>query len=126
MKSEYGRIEFTTSFAAWAHKVLENKLLAYIETRRRSEGRNLPLPDESSPQLAIESDPLLKGRLIECLKRLAGSNRLYARILALHYQGLSKDEICERLNLTRKNSYVVMSRARAQLRDCVRSKGVIA
>ena len=126
IQSRYREIEIETSFTAWAHKVLDNKMLAYIEAKRRTGSRYSPLTSDESSDLATESDPLLRRRLLDCLRKLGRSNRTYARILALHYQGLSKQEICDRLSLTRNNSYVIMSRARAQLKDCIRAKGVSA
>ena len=126
IQSRYREIEIETSFAAWAHKVLDNKILAYIEAKRRTGGRYSSLTSDESSDLATESDPLLRRRLLDCLKKMARSNQTYARILALHYQGFNRQEICERLNLTRNNSYVIMSRARTQLRDCIRAQGVRA
>ena len=37
--SEYRDLKVTTSFAAWAHKVVENKYLAYLRSRGRQRGR---------------------------------------------------------------------------------------
>ena len=37
--SEYRKTNLSANFAGWAHKVIENKFLAYIQTRRRQGGR---------------------------------------------------------------------------------------
>ncbi|MFH2035876.1 MAG: RNA polymerase sigma factor [Candidatus Zixiibacteriota bacterium] len=119
---EYKRIEITDSFSAWAAKVLDYKILAYIKKKqtRQAYAGNMP-PDEtllSEPQLSSD----LKLQLIRCLKRLSENKPKYARILNLHYQGYSVEEVCRQLGITPSNSYVILSRARILLVKCLEEK----
>ena len=117
--SGYRTIEIRTSFTAWALTVLEYQFQSYLQTKKRQKGR------EAEPELIdVESDyappdPSLKRRLLDCLKLIGRGNRRYARILNLHHQGFSKDEVCERLKMSLEQSYVVLSRSRSLLRDCL-------
>jgi RNA polymerase sigma factor (sigma-70 family) len=117
--SEYRQIEISSSFSAWAHKVLENKFLAYIQTRRRQHGREISLESSKHISNDLMPDPVLKMRLLNCLKQVSRANRRYARILNLHSLGFKRAEICEKLGMTMVQSYVVMSRARAMLKKCL-------
>lgn len=122
--SEFRRVEITTSFAAWAHKVLDNKFLAYIQTKRRQEGRSVSLKDTGALTVSWTPDPTLKMRLLNCFKQISRASRRYARILNLHHLGFKRDEVCEKLGMTKAQSYVVMSRARAMLKECL-EKGAV-
>ena len=61
----------------------------------------------------------LERQLLDCLRALNRSNGRHARILNLHYQGYSVEEICRRLSLTRTNFYTILSRARTILLACL-------
>jgi RNA polymerase sigma factor (sigma-70 family) len=117
--SEYRQIEFSTSFSAWAHKVIENKFLAYIQTKRRRSGRDVPLENADFLTDNWTPDPTLKMRLLDCFKQVGRASRRYARILNLHHLGFDRVEVCEKLGMTTAHSYVVMSRARAMLKECL-------
>lgn len=117
--SEYRETDISANFAAWAHKVIENKFLAYIQTRRRRNGRDIPLESAVCLTDNWQPDPTLKMRLLNCLKQISRANQRYARILNLHHFGFKRDEVCKKLGMTITQSYVVMSRARAMLKDCL-------
>jgi len=117
--AKYKMIDFEVSFAAWAYKVLENKILHYYRTKKCRESRFIPTgdaPDRAGPQ---DSDPNLKRSLLDCLRKICNTNRRHARILNLRYQGFSTDEICGRLEVTRNNVYILLSRARSMLKLCL-------
>ena len=119
--AEYGNITFTTSFAAWACKVLDNRILDYLRTRTRESrrlDRSLPRGPDSLSR-GGEADPELKRRLQECLRKLCRRNNRYARILNLHNLGYGTGEICRRLNLKRATLYSALSKARAMLDKCL-------
>ena len=122
--AEYRQLDEDVVFSAWAHRVMENKFLAYIQTRRRQAGRNVSLSDPDHQADVPVRDPTLKTHLLECFKEVSKANRRYARILNLHYQGYDRKEVCEKLNMTVDQSYVVMSRARALLQDCLKEKRI--
>ena len=117
--AEYKTIEIESSFAAWAHKVLEYKFLAYLQTKKRQKGRNVPIDNTEYESGGWTPEPGLKMHLLDCLNKVGRTSRRYARILNLHHLGFTREEICDRLDLTRNQSYAVMSRARAMLRDCL-------
>ena len=112
---KYAQITIETSFAAWAHKVLEHKMLDYFKSKRvRNE--KIETIDTAIDQATSQSlDPLLERRLLECLREIFHVNKRYARILALHYQGCTTEEICQRLKISSANMYMLLSRARASL-----------
>jgi RNA polymerase sigma-70 factor (ECF subfamily) len=117
--SEFRQVEITTSFSAWTHKVIENRFLAYIQKKRRQEGRNISLEDTGALTDNWTPDPTLKMRLLNCFKQVGQASRRYARILNLHHLGFKRPEVCEKLGLTVTQSYVIMSRARAMLKECL-------
>jgi len=118
---EYKEIDFTTSFSAWAYKVLDNRILGYIQTKKRREGKvslvseadNLPAAEKDNPKQE------LKRKIVRCMRKVADTNQRYARVLNLHYQGFSTEEICDKMHLTRNNLYSVLSRARSMLEYCL-------
>jgi len=121
---EYKVTEITTSFSAWAYKVLDNRILAYIKSKKGRSGRTEPLSENPSDRLSAETDPTLESRLLGCIKKVAEANRRYARVLNLYYQGYSTREVCDRLKITPNHSYVTLSRARSMLELCL-EKGVV-
>jgi len=117
---EYRTVSIEKSFAAWAYKVLDNRLLAYLQERKRQQKRM------ESARINVGADnegecpnPDLKLRLLSCLRKLGQANIRYARVLNLHYQGYATDEICAKLGLTTGNCYSVLSRARSLLDLCL-------
>lgn len=116
---EYSGLEIEKSFAAWAYRVLENRLMSYFRTRRvrrealEREGLDRP------PESAGDPQPDLKRKLLDCLRKVGSANRRYARILNLHYQGFSTGDVCRKLRMTANHSYVMLSRARDMLERCL-------
>jgi RNA polymerase sigma-70 factor (ECF subfamily) len=119
---KYREIEFDTSFAAWAYKVLNHKMLDYFKTKKVRADANTRIVDEKLPEMSWKPDPVLKRQLLECLRKIKGR---HARILNFHYQGYTTDEICEKLDLKSGNFYVMLSRARSMLELCL-EKGAAA
>lgn len=118
---DYKKVTFRSSFAAWAYKVLENRLFYYYQTKksRSARARKLAEMDPVSSSDPEDEEIDLKQRLLNCLRGICKSNQRYARILNLHYQGYGSDEICERLSLTHSNYYSILSRARSLLEYCL-------
>lgn len=115
-------IEIERSFAAWAHKVLDNKILTYLKTKkarisRQGEADLEALPDRDNP-----ADPRVKVALLHCLQEVGRANSRYARALNFHYQGYSTAEICQRLKMNPGHFYVLLMRARAMLAECLGSR----
>lgn len=118
---EYKALEIESSFIAWAYKVLDNRILGYIKSKRR-QAKNidrLRFNLESHQPVSSESMGELNMKLLDCFKKIAGSNIRYARILNFNYQGYSSSEICGKLKLTATNLYSILSRARSLLHRCL-------
>ena len=115
----YQEIEFEVSFAAWANKVLENTVLKYY----RSKGTRQRIFDAGTDGMdevaSYQPDPMLKKRLLDCLREVSRTRLRHARILTLHFQGYTVDEICRRLGITVNNFYVTLMRARNLLAECL-------
>ena len=119
ISKEYKKIEFTVSFSAWAHKVLQIRMLKYFSTKKRKAAHEAGIPQGVTSEPAFKPDPTLETGLIECFKKISGLNRNYARVLNLCYQGYSTEEICEKLAISTNHSYVILSRARSMLKLCL-------
>jgi len=119
--NQYRKIEISTSFAAWAYKVLDNRVLAYIQRKKRETGRTESL-DETDGSLAAvgnDIDPTIKEQLMRCLKKIGAVNKRYMRIINLHQLGYRTDEVCDRMNLKSGTFYSILSRARVMLEKCL-------
>ena len=122
---KYKDITFEKSFAAWAHKVLENNTLYYFRKKKTHESRFVQSFDNEQVESLRNLEPGLKKQLIFCLKKISGANTRHARILVLIYQGFNMSEICEKLSVTKNAAYITLSRARSMLRVCL-EKGDIS
>ena len=116
---KYREIVIEKSFAAWAYKVLNNKFLDYLKSKRVRKNKQGPMPEGEVAAADWVIDPALKDALLDCLRKINGANSNHARILNLHYQGFSTTEICRRCGLTPNYFYVTLSRARAMLEICL-------
>jgi len=117
-------IDFTVSFSAWAYNVLINRIHGYYRKKNRQVSTSDNLQEIDSLKEDWTPDPLLIPKLLGCLKKVARSNRRYARILVLKFQGYDAQEICRKLNLSANNLYVILSRARSLLKECMEKEGI--
>lgn len=113
-------IEIETSFAAWAYKILQNKIMNYVSSKqnrkRLSENPGAEFKNTGTPHRDVE----LSLRLRECFRKINKQNPHHARILNLKYQGFSVQEICRIMKITPNNMYVKLFRARAALEQCLK------
>lgn len=118
---DYGEMTFQSSFAAWAYKVLDNRILAYIQKKKRQAGTmSLSTANDSDGHTtATTADPGLKVQLLRCLRKISRANVRYARTLNFSYQGFSVEEICRRMALKPNTLYSLLSRARSMLEICL-------
>ena len=121
---KYRDTEFETSFAAWARKVLQHKILDYYKTEKVRQGKQRELTDTMGVFAGSNPESSLKSRLLDCLKKVNRVNPRHARILNLHYQGYSTGEICGKLDIVPNHLYVLLSRARTMLQLCLDGRGV--
>ncbi len=111
-----------TNFLAWACTIARYKVLEAVRTRA---GMMRPLSDEVMDSLcATVPDSQNEDRelhaLSECIEDLHPHTK---RAVELRYeQGHKPAEIAARLGWTPESVYVVLSRARATLRECVSRK----
>ena len=115
---EIADLSIDTSFSAWAYQVLKNRMLAYFKAKKVQEDRRANESDGDTAAF-YEVNPELTQQLRECLRKVGSANQRYARVLALHYQGYTTNEICDRLNIKEGNFYMLLSRARQMLMTCL-------
>ena len=116
--AKYRDIEFTTSFSAWAYRVLEFKLKNYYRRKKKREKEFIP-SERDNTMVTEDFNPVLKLKLQECLRKVNNAYPRHARVLNLFYHGFNAEEICKRMELTRNNFYIILSRARAMLKKCL-------
>ena len=122
---KYRETEIKSSFSAWAYRILEHILLRYYRSKDVRGRVFSSAPDDEIPPASVETDPTLKSRLLDCLKKVSATRLRHARVITLHFQGYSTEEICKRLGgITKGNFYVLLSRARSMLEICL-EKGEI-
>ena len=118
---EYRTMTFEKSFAAWVYKVLDNRIMAYAKTKKKTVNKVVQMSELVDHQKARHPNPDLVMQLNRCMKLICKANRRYARILALHFQGFATDEICKRIDIKRNNCWTILSRAREMLQDCLKN-----
>ena len=121
---KYRKEQFETSFAAWAYRILEFKVMNHYRSVKNRDKVFAPSSDETVQQAGQEIDPTLKSRLLDCLRKLSKTRLAHARILTLHFQGFSVPEICNRVGISSNNLYVRLSRARKLLANCLENGDV--
>ena len=121
ISAEYNNITFTTSFNAWACKVLDNRMLDYFRKKKRENKRfdKSAIPDSDSMATEMRANPDLKRKLKECLHKICRKNIRYARILNLHFLGYKTDEICGNMDVKPATLYSALSKARSMLEICL-------
>lgn len=122
----YRNLDIQHSFAAWAVKVLNNRILDFHDANRRRLNREVAGDKNGDVSNAIvePTDCHLKLDLIRCFRKLLSVNRQYGRILNLRAQGNSTEDICTKLGISRNNLYISLHRARAILAECLRSGNI--
>ena len=125
--SEYKTAVMKSSFGAWAYTVLNNRVLTVFQARKRLADRTdvLTPSQETQTMVADDTDPDLIQQLLSCLQNISRGNIRYARILNLHYQGYQTREICSKLDITDNHMYVLLSRARSLMQECLDQSGVM-
>ena len=118
--AKFRGIEFETSFSAWAYRVLSNKILDFVKKKQARRNLMDRLQQETGHESTWQPDTDLRDRLIGCFRKLHEGNQRHARILNLHYQGYSTTEICRKLGITQNHFYVLLSRARTALDECLK------
>lgn len=118
----YKDITIEKSFAAWCHKILYHKIMDLYKTKGTQRAHKMKLTELANDRSTQNPDPIISRNLLRCLKKVAGRNIRFARILNLHYQGFNKEEICLKLKIKSPYFYVLLSRARNLLADCLKGR----
>jgi RNA polymerase sigma-70 factor (ECF subfamily) len=113
------------SFSAWLYRIATNTLVDYY--RKEGRRREVNLQDLEgvlrSPMGAGEEDVERVAVLMDLVRRLPQS---YQHILALKfYQGLSHDEMCEVLGLSKKTLTMKLYRSLKALRRLAAESGLM-
>jgi RNA polymerase sigma-70 factor, ECF subfamily len=116
--AKYREVEIETSFGGWTYGVLQNKIMDCVRKRMTRRKLDEQMEPDSS-RVVNSSDPDLKRAIIDCFQKIHRDNNRHARILNLHYQGYTTEEICGKLDITENNLYVQLSRARRALEICL-------
>lgn len=121
ISKEVDKTDIHTNFLSWAYKVFDNRVLAYIVKKKSVRNRDHSSLEDSDQRQSIptEIDFDLKERLFKCFDRVRSRNIRYARVIALHYQGYTTEEICNKLDINTENLYMILSRARTMLKSCI-------
>ncbi|UCD63619.1 MAG: RNA polymerase sigma factor [Candidatus Zixiibacteriota bacterium] len=109
------------NFEAWAYQVLRNKIGNYLQSHNLRQKKMLHaehIEDLDGPSTG-EIDPMLRRRLLDCLKKILKVSPRYARALNFVQQGYDTEEICRRLDMKSNHLYVVLNRSRKMLSDCL-------
>lgn len=117
----YRKVSFETSFTAWAYKILDHKVLNYLENKTKEGKRSdrIEYRGESWIGYGREPDVELRRRLMDCLRKVGQINNKFSRAIVLRFQGYNAEEISRRLEITQGNLYVLLSRCRAMLKRCL-------
>lgn len=118
---EYRTLTVTASFAAWAHKVLDNRILTHTRSARGEKRRIEHDPTVLETVSTVAEDLELRRRIIDCLRAIGRINRQYARVLNHQSQGYDSEEICTRMHLKRNSFYSLLRRGRGMLWNCLES-----
>jgi RNA polymerase sigma factor (sigma-70 family) len=118
--TKYRQVNIVHSFSAWAHGVLNKEILRYTRDRSRRSTLLTSLDTGSELPAVGQEDPEVRRRMLYCLEKVTSINLRYARVLQLKYEGYDTENICKYLDVTPNNLYVILSRARTMLRECLK------
>ena len=126
-----------SSDKAWLMTILRRKIVDHVRSRNRHDLRNAILkddrrvekflndigsfdpdliPEDIDPrQLALDRE--LWGLVRECLDLLP--QRQADAFMLREFEGLSANEICETLEISRSNLWVLLHRARIRIAECL-------
>lgn len=116
---KYKDVKPVEKLTGWAYQVVKNKLMNYMQSKSRHAKVVVRMPRYAEPIALDDTEQAVKRQLLQCLKQIWQVNVRYARILNLHYQGYSTEEVCRRLHLRAEIYYSVLARARNKLRRCL-------
>jgi RNA polymerase sigma factor (sigma-70 family) len=124
---KYKEQNYEKSFEAWAHGVLKMKIGNYLQhqsTRKKNiSGAAIDNVEKQALESYDESKLDLISQLIGCLRKINRKYPRYVRVLNLVHHGYSTEEICSKLNVKPNYFYVILSRGRKMLKECIEKGG---
>ena len=136
-----GKFEGRCSLKSWVYSILRNKIIDVFRERSRYPTESYIENDNSDVDAQFDEKGFWKKEqrptswnlpenelaneqfwliLEVCLKKIPENT---ARVFMMReHLGLSISEICAELNLSESNAWVIMHRARTQLRKCLETK----
>jgi RNA polymerase sigma factor (sigma-70 family) len=123
---KYRCTEFPNGFESWAYEVLRNKIGNHLQVMQADRRRlsHTDNPGQVYGSAHIEPDHDLRMAIVRCLRRILRVKRRYARVLNLVHQGYDAGDICDRIECSRNNFYVILNRARRLMRNCLANGGL--
>lgn len=136
----YGQFKARSSIKTWLIAILKRKIVDYYrrkKSRRETDiesigsdsfddsGHWRTLPDDwvVNPGAAYEQKEFMRV-VYQCLADLPA--RLAEIFMLREFEELGTEAICEQLNISESNSWVMLFRARMQLRKCLENNWVAA
>ncbi|MBD3403702.1 hypothetical protein GF420_12460 [candidate division GN15 bacterium] len=118
---KYKELQPPFKYDAWAVQVLNYQIANHRRRAATARRHAAASPDEH--ERAAGSGPIPEPSflqaLIDCVRKIAGGYRRYIRVLNLVHQGYTTEEICEKLGVSRNNLYVMVTRGRKLLEECL-------
>ena len=129
--------EGRSSVRTWLVGILKNKIIDYIRKKSRTEKHEVAMDDPEemqrnfnslgiwtsflsnwakSPDKALEDQELF-AVLEKCIQKLPGKAKEV--FLLRTFEQIDSEEICNVLNISSSNLWVLLHRARLKLRDCI-------
>ncbi len=116
--------EVPKHFSAWTYGILRNKI-GNCYQRAEVRGR-YSVHDGDAEVLksakTFHPEPELKRSLENCMRELIKSNRMYARVVNLVFQGYEIEYISRKLATKPSNVYNILGRGRRLLKHCLKGK----
>jgi len=118
---KYKQENIEEGFNAWAYKILRNKIGNYLQKCRTQRNHRSDLSSDLADMHSLEciagEEVLMVVR--DCMRKLVHSYRRYARALNLIHLGFKVPEVCRRMHVNPNNLYVILSRGRSLLKNCL-------
>ncbi len=121
---KYRTESFAVEFGAWAYGVLRLTMKKYLYQLAQAKNKSAVsiTEDVLYKREAPAAESNIEASLVGCLMKVARTNRRYARVLNLSYQGYATGEICRKLDINRDHLYVLLNRARSMLWQCLQGE----
>ncbi len=112
-------------FKPWAYEILRNKIGNYYQKRdsRRKHQPSLLDIDAILAKYGRTDDAEFVHRLFRCFRMLIKRSPRYARALNLAHQGYDGEYISRKMDVKPSNLYMILSRSRKRLSQCLETGG---